>query len=408
MKDTQRQYFLDWLRILAFGLLVPYHVGMYYVSWDWHVKSASASDAIEPLMLLSSPWRLGLLFLVAGAAAHHLLTRKPEGFVASRSKRLLWPLIFGMFVIVPPQAFYEVQTKLAYGGSYLDFMQLYVKAFHGFCGKEGKCLDLPTWNHLWFVAYLWVYSLVGWALWKLLPQLATELEAWLEKPRGALFTLGLLALPLMAARQLASIFPSTHNLSWDWYNHLQYGGLFLLGLYGAHSRLWELMQQWRRWALGLALLGWALLMVYFFAYAKDTPPDTLRTVMRCLWGGLQWWATCAACGFAKQWLDRDHPARRWLTPAIFCVYILHQSVIVLLTRALLPLSLPPLVEGLLLIALTFAICLIGYLVARRVPVLRGALGISDSGRPAPGRAATMRPLLHKALHEVPAHHGPGQ
>ena len=52
-----RRYDLDWVRIGAFMLLILYHVGMYYVTWDWHVKSPQASHAIEPLMMLSSPWR---------------------------------------------------------------------------------------------------------------------------------------------------------------------------------------------------------------------------------------------------------------------------------------------------------------------------------------------------------------
>ena len=51
----QRRHDLDWVRVCAFGLLVLYHVGMYYVTWDWHVKSPAASDALEPFMLLSSP-----------------------------------------------------------------------------------------------------------------------------------------------------------------------------------------------------------------------------------------------------------------------------------------------------------------------------------------------------------------
>ena len=63
-RSTQRLYFLDWLRIGAFALLVLYHVGMYYVTWPWHVKSADASAALEPFMRLSSPWRLSLLFLI--------------------------------------------------------------------------------------------------------------------------------------------------------------------------------------------------------------------------------------------------------------------------------------------------------------------------------------------------------
>ena len=64
----QRRYDLDWLRIGAFALLILYHVGMYYVTWDWHVKSPDAGAALEPLMLLTSPWRLSLLFLISGAA----------------------------------------------------------------------------------------------------------------------------------------------------------------------------------------------------------------------------------------------------------------------------------------------------------------------------------------------------
>ena len=90
---AQRVFFLDWLRILCFALLVPYHVGMYYVSWDWHVKSAVAGSAIEPLMMLSSPWRLSLLFLVSGVATAFLFAKRPAGFLGGRSWRLLVPLV---------------------------------------------------------------------------------------------------------------------------------------------------------------------------------------------------------------------------------------------------------------------------------------------------------------------------
>ena len=74
----QRRHDLDWVRVSAFALLVLYHVGMYYVTWDWHVKSPAASDTLEPFMLLSSPWRLALLFLVSGAATafRHLHPRR--------------------------------------------------------------------------------------------------------------------------------------------------------------------------------------------------------------------------------------------------------------------------------------------------------------------------------------------
>jgi glucan biosynthesis protein C len=131
---------------------------------DWHVKSASASDALQPLMMISSPWRLGLLFLISGVASSFMLAKIGAArFMNLRSSRLLIPLLFGMLVIVPPQPYFEVIEKMAYQGSYLDFMKLYLSAYQDFC-RAADCLVLPTWNHLWFVAYLWVYTLVLGAL----------------------------------------------------------------------------------------------------------------------------------------------------------------------------------------------------------------------------------------------------
>ena len=66
--DPRRVYWLDWLRIGAFGLLVLYHVGMYYVSWPFHVKSPHPVAGLEPWMRLVEPWRMSLIFLVSGMA----------------------------------------------------------------------------------------------------------------------------------------------------------------------------------------------------------------------------------------------------------------------------------------------------------------------------------------------------
>jgi hypothetical protein len=48
-----RRYDLDWVRIGAFILLIFYHVGMYYVTWDFHVKSPHASS-VEGLLLVAT------------------------------------------------------------------------------------------------------------------------------------------------------------------------------------------------------------------------------------------------------------------------------------------------------------------------------------------------------------------
>jgi hypothetical protein len=174
-----RLFFLDWVRILAFFVLILYHVGMYYVSWDWHVKSEFASATLEPYMQLSAPWRLGLLFLVSGVASRFLLAKAgATAFMRQRSARLLIPLLFGMLVIVPPQAYFEVVKKLAYTGSYAEFMGLYLTGYGGFCRED--CLIMPTWNHLWFVAVA-VHAGAGHAGDGARPALR-----WVVAPRGAI------------------------------------------------------------------------------------------------------------------------------------------------------------------------------------------------------------------------------
>src|SRR4051794_41373719 len=69
----ERRVDLDWVRIAAFGLLILYHVGMLYVSWGFHIKSDHRIAALEPLMLVLNPWRVGVLFFGAGAATPFLM-----------------------------------------------------------------------------------------------------------------------------------------------------------------------------------------------------------------------------------------------------------------------------------------------------------------------------------------------
>jgi hypothetical protein len=67
--NTHRLDCLDWLRVIAIGVLLMYHIGMVYVpDWGCHYKNPLASDCINSLMLLTSPWRMGLLWLVSGLA----------------------------------------------------------------------------------------------------------------------------------------------------------------------------------------------------------------------------------------------------------------------------------------------------------------------------------------------------
>ncbi|MCW5661483.1 MAG: acyltransferase family protein [Burkholderiaceae bacterium] len=384
---SQRQYFLDWLRIGAFALLVLYHVGMYYVSWTWHVKSPDASTALEPFMRLSSPWRLSLLFLISGAATSYMLLR--DGTTArwfgGRSKRLLWPLLFGMAVIVPPQSYFEVVQQHGYGGSYVDFLQLYFSGHAGFCKPGSGCLILPTWNHLWFVAYLFVYTAVLWALLRLWPRaldaIATGLARMQRGTAGLWAPIAVLALLRVA---LIDRFPPSHALWGDWYLHAIYLGLFVVGAAWARdSQAWLRCAELRWSALAVALAAWGAMIVLPLWLATTPEARAQWTWLgRTMFAAMQWSAIVAAVGFARVHLNRDHRWRATLAESVFPVYIAHQTLIVLFAMGFKPLRWPPAIEGPLLAALTLVASFGVYLVVRRVDWLRTVFGLAAAARTA--------------------------
>lgn len=389
-----RRHDLDWVRVCAFGLLVLYHVGMYYVSWDWHVKSPAAGSAIEPLMFMTSPWRLSLLFLVSGAATAFMLDKSTHRFLRMRSWRLLVPLVFGMLVIVPPQAYYELLDSRYPGGyhdGYLAFLGRYLAGDGTFCDDDG-CLVVPTWNHLWFVLYLWVYTAVLWLLLRLPAKVVAGIRttvAMLLSGPGLLLWPALLL--ILARIILVARFESTHALIGDWYNHAQYLPLFLLGFFLANAEsVWQQIEKWRWVALSLAIASYGVIVWYFGYFNADaaTPSLALKLLQRTAWGLNQWAGIVAILGFARRLAPGDSPALRYLTQAVFPVYILHQTVIIIASQYLKPFAIPPLLEGPLLIVLTFAACFGAYEVIRRVGWLRPLFGLKRTSRARPTAAAS--------------------
>jgi surface polysaccharide O-acyltransferase-like enzyme len=396
-----RRYDLDWVRVCAFGLLVLYHVGMYYVTWDWHVKSPQAGPALEPLMLLTSPWRLSLLFLVSGAASAYILERRRERFLGERSWRLLVPLLFGMGVVVVPQAYYEVVEKLpgGYHDGYWAFYGRYLAADGNFC-RDGDCLVLPTWNHLWFLAYLWVYTVLLWVGMRCLGPAAWDRLR--ERVVRALSGVGVLLWPVafLAVARVALIgrFGSTHALVDDWYNHAQYLTVFVLGLTVARAdAFWQTIVRQRWTALALAALSYAFLVWYFRGSAygdSNPPPDFVRAIQRVVWAANQWSAIAAILGFAYRFRASNSRTLAYLVPAVLPVYILHQTVIVVLAHEFKPVALPPLAEGPLLVVLTIALCFGAYEVIRRVPALRPLFGLKRE-------ACSTRPARRRDIESPP-------
>ena len=373
----------------AFFLLILYHVGVFYESDSWHTTSPRQVDGIEIVMSLSSPWRLALLFLIAGCATRFMADRLSPGaggagrLAWGRTVRLLIPLIFGMLVIVPPQTWYQVAQYTPHlVESAPRFYALYLS------GEHGWGITTPTWNHLWFVAYLWTYSLILALLLALTGGRLRGLGRLLERPLSGPLLLIAPIVYLTLARQLYPVFDSTHALIDDWYAHSVYLPLFLFGFLIARSEAFRQAFMRQRWtALAVAVTAWASWQAYLLAWSglpgdvqfwtpiAGPPPAELRIAMRGTYAAIQWGVIAAVLGFGARHLNFDRPVLRYLTLAVFPLYILHQTITVVAGHYLTRLQLPLPLEALLLIAITFGGAFAGFELIRRVPLLRPFFGL---------------------------------
>jgi peptidoglycan/LPS O-acetylase OafA/YrhL len=376
-----RQYGLDWLRIGAFALLILYHIGMFFVPWGWHVKVAEPVEwAVWPMMAVN-PWRLLLLFVISGFVSRALMAKlaTPGGFARSRSLRLAVPLLAGMAVFVAPQPWFELRDRGAYEAGFLHF---WLNDYFEFGGTRGT--PLPTWNHLWFVAYLWAYSLVLAALACLRARIRQRMQFLFD----ALFSgwrLVLLPVAWLVFARLAlhPVFGETHALIDDPYAHAIYGFAFVFGVGLARSApAWSvILARWRGFLAAACLACLALFAVHG-AGEGMAGHDGIKALAR---GALAWCAILGLLGFARTRLHRDGPLRRYLTEAIFPYYIAHQTIIVAAGFWLKQAGAPGGLAFAVILLATLSGCALTYEAGRRIGWLRPLLGLKPLGSPPPTR-----------------------
>jgi glucans biosynthesis protein C len=349
-----RRHDIDALRVLAFGLLILYHVGMFYVAgWDWHVKSAYQAEWLRWPMRVVNQWRMPLLFLVSGLAAGFLLRRAtPGGFARSRIHRLLLPLAFGMAVVVPPQAYFQALYNGAFEGGYGAFLVHYFTFQPWPPGAfDGSDVGI-TWNHLWYLPYLLVYSLV---LALLLPVLRSARgEALAARFRGLRgWRLWLLpAIPLVIASwALSGAFPTTHDLVADWSNHAQSFPVFLFGYWiGTDSGLWAELRRRRWWLLVGALATFA---AFALLLATTTPgPNVPRMLFDVAQRLNTWTWVLLVLAWGHHLLNRPMPWLAYASESVYPWYVLHQTITVAAGYGLARYALGPVVEPVLVLGAT--------------------------------------------------------
>lgn len=357
----ERYDFLDWLRVIAIFILFFFHTGMVFVGWGWHVVNSQTLPVLQWPMDIAHRLRMPLLFVIAGAGMWFALRRRsPVQFVKERTIKLLLPLIAGMFLVVPPQIYYERLQSGQWSGGYLSFYASQVLQF----------VPYPTgnfsWHHLWFILYLYLYVLL------LLPAML-----WWKRG-GPRVTPGvwlcLLGLPLGINEALLKLsFPETHNLVRDWYIFNHY---LLLTIYGyvmaSMPGVWKWLSGFRRWSL---LAGVVSLVALIWGFntgviQHDSVADQVGANI------FTWFWVMVFLGYGYRYLSFVNPLLAWAREASYPIYILHQTVIVAIAYYIVQRPWTPWTKYIVIVSLSLGACFVLYEgCVRRFATLRLLFGM---------------------------------
>jgi peptidoglycan/LPS O-acetylase OafA/YrhL len=366
-EQSSRRYDLDWLRTIAIWLLVPFHSANVYAPHRWYLDSDTTSPILQYGLIDSlNPWHMPLLFLIAGAATGLTVHRQSnQAYRNARWHRLGIPLLVGWLVIVPLGQYFAALHHGRFTGSVWQFLPGYFASIPrtdgaGFTGEFAIA-------HLWFLAALWLYSLV------LLPwfrfchrpsgqQTLHNLATFFARPGLILLipcgTVLLLLPPLwIAGRAL-----------------FYYAFIYAVGFLLITEPQFEMIVHQYR-SIALILAGCCLgLPLGLYASGIAAPNSLILDFLLYVCGS--WYILLALWGYGRQYLSRSSSILTYWNEAGLPFYILHQPAMIGLGYGLLSLHLGILTGFALLSLGTFTLSLLIYEIAiRPIPLMRFLFGL---------------------------------
>ena len=372
-----RRYDLDWLRVFAVLILLCFHSARPFDEWGWHIKNETVSGFITNILEFINIWHMPLFFLLSGSAAWFAQSLRPErSFAKERVKRLFIPLVFGMAVIIPPQVYIERIFRGQFEGSYFSF---YLEAFNG-SYPEGNL----SWHHLWFLAYLFVFSLLALPIFKryLVDRKPAFLKRLMDSMDGR-WSLFAPAIPLaLYEAVLRPYWPGgNQNLINDWANFASYFTIFVYGFVLVSDQKYQLsIQRHGNKAIILSIVTSLVLLLFDLVGGKlglsKSVLGALGLFYRLIWGFSCWFWLVALLSIGARFLNFTNRFLAYSNKAVLPIYILHQTVIVIATFFIIKLSLPILPALTLVTFCAFTGSIIIYdLIVKRLKWIRVLFGM---------------------------------
>ena len=345
---SQRRHDVDWLRTLALGLLIIYHVVITFQPWGWMTGFIVNDQPIEwlwPLMSIINVWRIPILFLISGMGVRFAMQRRTWlKLLEDRTIRILVPFVFGFFFIAP-------------------IIVVFATRFY-----SGETIYIPGAGHLWFLANIFLYVICLLPLltyWKNHPDnfVLRILSSLFRQPLG----LFVLVLPVMLEAVLLNPGENFVVYAETWHGFWLGMVCFLTGFIFISLKdvFWDAVKGIRWIALILAF------GLYLTRMWEVRPDETLNALLGL--ESMTW--MLAILGFGSMYLNQGSSTQRYWSKAVYPVYIVHLPIQFILAFYIVPLSLAPEIKLILLLVGTFGFSILFYEVIRRIKWVRPLFGL---------------------------------
>lgn len=351
METTNRRYDIDWIRVIAIGLLLIYHVAIGFQPWGMMIAFITNEQSWASLwipMTMLNVWRIPLLFFVSGMGVYFSLqNRNWKQLLAERSGRILLPFLFGAIAIVPIHLY------------------LWQRYYH----FDTKYIVDP--GHLWFLANIFMYVLIFSPLFFYLKR---NVEGNLVKGIAKIFStpIGLLVVVTFFVLEAMIIKPYPYEMyAMTWHGFFLgllaffFGFCFVL----SGKEFWNMILKFKWMFIAMAVALFITRLLYF---KMNTPVYLIVFESQC------WIISVFAFGY--NYLNRPSTVLTYLSQAAYPVYILHMIFLYLASMWIFRLSMDVRVQFVLVLLITLGGCFATYEVIRRLKWIRPWFGLKMNVR----------------------------
>ena len=327
---------IDALRVFATILTVYFHTAFLF-TWGtgYFIQNEELSLEMLFFILFIDIFHMPLFFFLAGMSTSYSLNfRTGTDYLKERVKRILIPLILGILIVIPLIVYFE---RLAwwsdtrynqenFNGTFLEFYPLYF------------AIGTIDWYHLWFIAYLSLFSLVALPLFlRLKKDKGKQQISSIANNYGKGKKIFLFAIPLIIVNvSLRWIFPGYSKYIIDDLAHVFfYLTIFIFGfLIIRDIRFENSIDRNKKLALVLAVITSCFFLILFFLIII-MPMQGLILLLwyvtyYTLFSFSSWCWLIVIYGYGKKFLTKQNSIISYLSNIALPIYIIHLTVIIMI------------------------------------------------------------------------------